>query len=566
MPFCHNCGAKVENKDLYCHKCGASLADNNKGGDAQSEVWGYLFTNTGVLSSLLGTTQQEVVSVLNRYIDCRAQQGIHYILIDAANYQFHSKGASRWMGMDLESRNHSNYEYLIVDSYNYDVFECGRKVEYVFIVGGDNVVPMHKVNNPLCSKDENDEHIVEKIDTDLLYGALYGHLTEDMLEDMTLVQKPHMLFVGRLPIGEDSNIDTLSRTLNRFVAVGQNGLTIESFYGQVDPHWKNTSVEVAERLLNKCVYREVQNYHYQNLTLTPYVLSAKAYESCRDQYDLASPLHKHFNYDANLYYFNMHGSDALELSGFYGQDVDSNMMFEGITPTDIGMINKTNIIVTEACFGARFIGKKSSESMMLSAFANKTILYLGSSRIAYGCSSGMTCADVITHIFMKELCQGHTAGAAMHLARKAVIDNDGISSPSTHLTIAEFNLFGDPSQRIYPPGVNTPLVSVSPKDVLFTCDKPKSVLRKAIYKGFSSQRLLSLVEGMVNRSISQNHEMIKTHLYDYYKITLPPLTFATKNYYGKSCESYTYFYNNNDSSIVVELSPNNTIRKILTSK
>ena len=43
-----------------------------------------------------------------------------------------------------------------------------------------------------------------------------------------------------------------------------------------------------------------------------------------------------------------------------------------------------NIVVTEACFGGKYIGLPTNGSMLLSSMSNSTMLYLGSSVTAYG--------------------------------------------------------------------------------------------------------------------------------------------------------------------------------------
>ena len=56
-------------------------------------------------------------------------------------------------------------------------------------------------------------------------------------------------------------------------------------------------------------------------------------------------------------------------------------------------------------------------------------------------------ADVICATFVIGLLTGYSAGEAMVLARQSFFGEDGILSETGATTLAEFNLFGDPSRR-----------------------------------------------------------------------------------------------------------------------
>lgn len=576
MPFCHNCGKAVAADDAYCLECGTALHNDlvcSKPADKRSNVWGYIFTNTESLCSNLNCSKQAILSIIEAYIKSRTKQGINYSLIDASNYTHHGSGSA----ICLNSQNSwLEYQGIISDSYNYDTNILRRKVEYLFIIGGDDIVPMPKVGNFI--RYEGGDKVSEKIDSDLPYGALYGERTDQMLTDMTICQVPHMLFVGRLPMGKDTSAKSLFASLKRIAAIGKNGLRIIKFYGQSDPHWKEASLKVAGQFAS-CSSTIGSNYYYKNISLTPYIVSDREYDSSCYKYQSLSPLKRHFNNYANLYYFNMHGSNAPNSSGFYGQ-MESEEMFEGVAPNDLFRLKEPNIIVTEACYGARFIDKSIDKSMMLSAFENNTVIYFGSSRIAYGSSCGMSSADLMAHHFMKNLCDGYTAGAAMQLARMALIKNDGIHCEHSHITLSEFNLFGDPALKIAKPSksflsadnnkdaVNS-LEDFNPRMIIYSNDDSciKPVDHETIYETTQISSLRSVVENLVNRSIMHNHQIITKYLYERYGIPSRELSFVVKNSIGGTCKSYSYHYRNANNEIVVILdNDNNNIKKILISK
>ncbi len=514
------------------------------------------------------------MSLIETYIKYRRKQGIKYSLIDASNYTYHSSEHT----VCLDSRSSwLEYQDIVLDSYNYDTNVLHRNVVYLFIIGGNDIVPMPKVGNFI--RYEGGDKVSEKIDSDLPYGALYGEQTDQMMIDMTICQVPHMLFVGRLPMGKDTSVKSLSASLKRIASVAMNGLRMIKFYGQSDPHWKESSLEVAGQFANSCSSDVGNSYYYKNILLTPYIVSDREYERSCHEYQSLSPLKRHFNSHASLYYFNMHGSNAPNSSGFYGQK-ESEEMFEGVAPNDLLGLKEPNVIVTEACYGARFIDKNIDKSMMLSAFENNTVIYLGSSRIAYGLSCGMGSADLMAHHFIKNLCAGYAAGSAMLLARRALIENDSIHSELSHITLSEFNLFGDPALRIVKPGrsflsddnknaVVNSLEHCNPRTVIYSNDDScvKQVDHETIYETTQISGLRGVVENLVNRSIMHNHQMITEYLYERYGIPPRELSFVVKNSIGGTCKSYSYHYCNTSNEIVAILDhDNNNVKKILISK
>lgn len=577
MPFCHNCGVKVAIEDAYCQECGTALHNdldfpksNDKLDYKPANDWGYIFTNIESLCSNLNVSAHDVISVITTYIDARSQQGVNYELIDASNYTFHSNSLTVALSAD---DSWLKYQEIVIDSYNYDTTVLDRKVKYIFIIGGNNIIPMPKVGD--LTRLEGDSIISEKIDSDLPYGALYGEQTDQMLIDMSICQVPHMLFVGRLPMGKDTSLGSLSATFKRMATVGERGLHIKEFYGQSDPHWKEASAEVAGDFANQYSTINSNNYYYKNISLTPYIVSNQTYDRFRYEQQLISPLRKHFNDRANLYYFNMHGSNAPQSSGFYGAGATGEM-FEGVTPNDMASLQELNVVVTEACYGARFINKSTAQSMMLSAFEQNTVIYVGSSRIAYGNSCGMSSADLIAHHFMNKLCEGYTAGAAMHLTRKALIECEGIHSEYSQITMAEFNLFGDPTLAIVKPlapylTILNETNEIDPRVIIYTNadSRIKRMKQEIVYnatKTSKTSNLRDIVENLVNRSIIRNHHLITQHLYSYYNLSPRPLSFVVKSSMDGDAVSYSYHYRNDNNEFVVILDTNDNIQKILTSK
>ncbi|MFO7863469.1 MAG: hypothetical protein R6U85_05680, partial [Salinivirgaceae bacterium] len=153
-------------------------------------------------------------------------------------------------------------------------------------------------------------------------------------------------------------------------------------------------------------------------------------------------LNQYYSADAQLHYFNLHGSNKS--AAWFGQKGDAYPV--AFSPQAIIQNQQYNIVGVEACYGARFIGLETNESILLSAFAGKTVSFVGSSRIAWGPSAPpMNLADVVIHDFLALIQQGLTAGEALLQARINAFNNSVKRDPATSLlTLMEFNLFGDP--------------------------------------------------------------------------------------------------------------------------
>ncbi|MFR4024876.1 MAG: C25 family cysteine peptidase [Alistipes indistinctus] len=157
---------------------------------------------------------------------------------------------------------------------------------------------------------------------------------------------------------------------------------------------------------------------------------------------------KVFDRGADFYYFNLHGSDAPTACSFYASY--QQQCYEAVTPRQLASAEKPNVVVTEACYGGKFQDYGRGETMLLAAMGDMTLLYRGSSRIAWGASKSSSAADLdnadrLTNVYMAKLLEGYTAGEAFYMARQSFFDyNDGYFTPHQALTIVEFNLFGDP--------------------------------------------------------------------------------------------------------------------------
>lgn len=558
MSYCFNCGNHITDSDSFCGNCGTSFVEEritSKDNDP-SPGNGYILTNIDALALKLNVSKANVISAINRFIEGKKEAGVTYELIDVSDYRPKLPGNKKHIRLS-PTEGWETHQRLLMDSYFFDLNEKQKEVFYLFIIGGHDIIPMPSVTHYF----DADEKTIE---TDLPYSYLYGSRTREIIENGAIVLQSQMLFTGRLPLPVDSTYQMLDDYLARAVHISVSGLNITHAYGQCDPHWKKVSTLVTQdlRSYNLLPQYNLDNsdYVFNSLLVTPHVE--------------LSNIHNFFNTQAWLYYFNMHGSNYPHQPGFVGVGLTDNKAYTGISPREIEAVDLDNIVVTEACYGAKFIGRKRMESMLLSSLYNKTILYLGSSRIAYGAVDKVnddeiypSNADIMAFTFIQSLMQGYDAGAALYLARRNVLYSYGELHPIGLTTVMEFNIFGDPTLNAV--GLQK-ATKVAPQTVTQEPLLPQSqgagFQVKKVYDHQNEGSILSMVRQAVNSNIQHTHAIIHKYLYNHYNIHPRQLDAVFTITYTGGKKRSLYQYDDACGKICVETNENNEIIKIVTSK
>ena len=550
MSFCHNCGQKIENNERFCSNCGVQLCSEKESHTAHetnaANKYGYILTNLTALGRKLKVNISQIKELLSLFISARRNENVYYECIDVSDAGLSPQDC--W----------EKHQKILAGKYRHSLYHENKKTIYVFIIGGDDIIPMPVVKHFRPTSNEKD------IETDILYSFLSEPDTQQKLEKWELFQYPQTVHVGRLPLAADATWEHLENYLHRCVLLNQSkGIPLHQAYAQCDPHWKKVSIEVMKEIINSnCIPTYDPpidpRFYYQHIFLTPDIT--------------VDIVDKVFNTDAQLYYFNMHGSNAPSVSGFLGQSIiEGQGASIGISPRELTRANKANIVVTEACYGAKYIQKKVNDSMLLSAVTEQTMIYIGSSRIAYGAvdqplqSSVWTSnADIIAQVFMSEMLSGSTAGEALFKARSEVFKRTSEASAENMLTVTEFNLFGDPSLKTSRTSKHS---KASETDFLII---PSAATTKCeienLYENKPSS-ILSAVRQLVNINLQHIREKIDKHLYEYYQIKPRELTHIFLNKYANGKKEYTYAYSLNEyTRVLVNTSPQGEIMEILTSK
>ena len=523
--FCPECGRKIEDTtELFCSECGTPLEHEDEPQfeeeTAKSNVLahGILLTNTLLLAQKFGADEEEVKDLLEQYIACKKQVGISYSLVDLQDFGARSSKFFSFSSSKQKNERCSAQECLdiLIDVRRKEEKQGTHTSTYLFIIGSDDIVPMPRITHYKNGGNYHDKDI----DTDLPYAYPYADMTLKKVEQQSVFDYEPLLCVGRLPVGNDTTLENLTEYLQRSLD-NAAGIPMKEAYAQCDPHWKKVSQCVAETgllhpLLRNFDGRIKGEFYFNRLMLTPYVDSGNVTQV--------------FHRDASLYYYNLHGSSGREQAGYSGEYPPHLRQYAtGLLPQHMAQCTRPNIVVAESCYGARHINLDSEHSMLLSAIYGKTLLYVGSSRIAWGQLDpngiseevSMDFADVMTFAFLNILLQGYSAGVSFDAARSKAYE---LCTPSEEraATIAEFNLFGDPSLFVERTGDEELLQkSIIDRPTTDRCAGKAATVETLYNNGASKeQSILQRVRAFVDRNIEEIEQSVGDALYSQYG--LPP--------------------------------------------
>ena len=547
--FCPECGNRIEDQNIhFCPECGARIEQESntekkapvKPHPQGMSMHGLIFTNLGLLAEKTGTDEQSLMAIFDAFIRQKREYGISYKLVDAGNYTYRKSGFwgnSKKVHLKITSPLW-DYMDILMDVHNGEQAAGDEISQYLFIIGGSDIIPMPCIHHYIPN-DSNDD----SIDTDMLYAYPYGKEMITLLENQAAFTYDQLFFVGRLPLGEDASLEDLCGYLERNIDYS-NGFPMNEAYGQCDPHWKKVSSYVANDLLNGNYFRDLSRYlspdHYYNrLLLSPMVVEGN--------------LQQVFHTNASLYYFNLHGGEGLESRGYAGVMLNKEEYgaLPAIEPEHMMTCEEPNIVISEACYGGRFIGLDQHHSMMLASLFTNTLAFVGSSRVAWGAvddasspQSGVSVsyADIIAGYFISAILQGYTVAEALFIARSAVLQGTVPGDPHAALTVVEFNLFGDPMTTM---NVRTNLKSGNKITSKTTLVDPNTKIGCTIEKIKTEKEngsILEQVRGAVNANIQQIHATIGQHLYASYGIKPRPMEEVLKIKYSNGQEEMKFNY------------------------
>lgn len=565
--YCHICGTKNDNESKFCSNCGESINHiieskntfdskvDSKNDCSDCVCRGIILTNLITLGKKFNVATNQVKEIIEQYISTLEQYGIHYTLIDASDYRYSNpdvSSAHRCVTLGLKD-NWLDYSRILTDYYLFGADICASKPKYLFIIGSDDVVPSpvieHYHYRDVWKKMSSAQRAAvnpndKDIETDIPYSYLLGEKTFDLLNNKEIFKYEPYFHVGRLPLAADSNIATLLNYFQRVITVTDaGGITVNMSYGQSAFTWRSISALVSGALTFPNYGENIdEDICFSNIFTSPYISLEN--------------IDKVFNPNADLFYFNMHGSDAPTSNNFYG---DKGV--RGFSPFQIIRAENFNVLVTEACYGAKNNNLSTEHSMLLSAISSNTMIYLGSSRIAWGATdswvkecidngsnysyiaSNLGSADLLCKEFIRAICAGIPAGDALYFARKVYIMNRTTLGAIDAATLTEFNLFGEPTMLAYDANCNHKSKKYSSEKIEpMIGNDVKLKCKTDICYTADNDSILNKVRGLVDKNMVEIREKMNKYLYSNYNIEPRSLSFVVKNRYETGVEEYEFYY------------------------
>lgn len=306
----------------------------------------------------------------------------------------------------------------------------GERIGCVLIVGGESIVPFHKLPNPTDDSDA-------EVKSDNPYGSLD---TNYFVSDWP---------VGRLP-GE---------------AGSEVGLLLTQIRNTLQYHLEETQMQTwVNRIMNMVrAWNMPWIKHYGNIGYTASVWKRSSLAAFRPIGEgkslFLSPNGKAAAFSttklttAPLGFFNLHGVE--DGSEWYGQKDPSDKLSGpdypvALKPTDlVKNSNSPRIVYSEACYGGHIFGKKEEESIALTMTGIGVLAMIGSSTIAYGSiNTPLIGADLIGYLILKNLSEGLAVGNAFIKAKvdfvREMNRRQGYLDGEDQKTLISFILYGDP--------------------------------------------------------------------------------------------------------------------------
>lgn len=305
----------------------------------------------------------------------------------------------------------------------------GLMIGAVLIVGGPDVVPYHKLPNPIADADP-------EVPSDNPYGTLD--------ENYFIPEWP----VGRLPGGADNDPGLLLDLL-RHVS--------EHHMGKIER--RKSLWEIILEWLTKLFAGAVkQNNSFGYVAEAWKSASEDVFKQIQERGDLVTspPYGKETEIPVPVTrygYFNLHG---VEDSPFWYGQRDFTKEAPGLDypvalrPQDINAYDDAPLFVfSEACYGAHLKGREIEDSIALKYLSRGSHAVVGSSVTAYGSvSAPLIAADLLASHFWKFINQGFASGISLQKAKiqlaREMNARQGYLDGEDQKTLISFLHFGDP--------------------------------------------------------------------------------------------------------------------------
>lgn len=557
---------------------------------------GIIFTDSVVLSQKIFGTSDEAGYFVNLfqgpqgYIARMAEFGIRYQLLDVSNYN----GFDRNGGWKAYFRLLSNFYGHLSSEYRMAT-DCT-----LFIVGGEDVIPMPRVLNPIQIHNDTDvakmmnsdlslpfrDYDERVLDSDLLYSYVNNDLSylrgECWIELSSFYKMNPCLWVGRYPLerGEvETEVEPVSQYLDRVVenmttarercANDKNNVALS--VGQHVAVVCETLKRSSDIILKGLPYVDLQDIDgvtWHNKFLSPKI------DLCKGDTNHLSMFLNEIR-KSDMLSFLLHGSNKKSTPSYLGQSATNLLNYYiAITPE---LIRKTQarFYAGLCCWGARYTGFLAQDSALITAMRNNALLFMGSCRCAFGMFDfpdasdvSITLAQILLKEYLSNLMKGYEAGKALTMAKLSYLRcPDSVSDPFTLLgTILEFNLYGDPFIAVHP----QLKYDDEPIEPYISNPNFKSKEYKVVYDRDNIEDtsfLLNKVRNLVDNNLKEIRDRVCKELYSAYHIEQDQLTriYRYEDQNGESGYRLEYDYNLDKMKFSLKVNTDKTgkIRNVL---
>lgn len=537
---------------------------------------GIIFTDTKRLAQKLSEPKKqdclpEIQNCLQQYIHKLKTMGVQYELFDCNN-EFYTQGKA-WQ----------DYSDAL-NSFCNSTFSSDDQPIALFIVGGNDVIPMPAVLNPMPDLVGEEEKTIE---SDVLY-AYYekdSSLTdpEGKVSISVMKHKLAKFYIGRLPLEEgeghlkpDAFMSYFDRALEAHI-----GINIDSHV----PISCESATEVTSSILADLpVFKQdnIKGLVEEDKIISPQMMIPFSEE------EMNGPAFQYYSRvlkKADMLTFNLHGSNVPSACGYYGERKDKQIQKETIRTDQpivfipqLIMNSSAKIVTSMCCWGARFINYKHEESTLLTAIYDKVLLFMGSCRTAYGMfdiyiKDGvniMSLSDLLVKYYINYLFQGYDAGLALQKAKSDYLNNPDADFDKVMCAILEFNLFGDPMLFVRQQIDRKPVCQEN-KALNLVKRSYKIVYKRSKEEDAGRKKsLLEQVRMMVNSNLYEIREIVNKELYENYHVEPRTLALISSYEDTQGNKGYNFVYHETINEIAkntyVDVDTDGHIQMIYGSK
>lgn len=372
----------------------------------------------------------------------------------------------------------------LVDSFDAQLAEEGREIQYLLIVGGDGIVPFHRLPNPVDDQDPD-------VPSDNPYASRDANY---LIPERA---------IGRLPDGEHGGVGFLHSLIQtsveahrrKTVSKGLLGALGALFNGIMGPQENGQGLGYSASIWRKAsrAVFHVIGEDGQLRTCPPLT---------HEGFHVPEP--------PRFSYFNLHGTE--EGADWYGQrdalfPADYPLFPLALRPQDPSIQEHANAVVfTEACYGANILGKDEVDSIALRLMAVGALAVVGSTKTSYGSiAPPLLGADLMGKHFWEGIQARLTVGEALQHAKVTMTskmqEQQGFLDDEDQKALISFVLYGDPSLQVVP--TPRPAVTSSSADGFcppLICSKRAQLQRGRAVRP-ASDELVATVKARIETSL-----------------------------------------------------------------